>query len=174
MTEHNSSPFMNELRIIPTGWKIAALLSFFCFEFAFGQIMPRIVHHHGLPPQPWWTLIAVVGSLFIALTVALIGYIYADAKRRGMNAILWVVLVILIPKMIGFIAYFLLRKPILHGCPQCGAPVRSDFHFCPQCHYALSPVCNRCGRPIGAGYAFCPYCGQGVGVPMQPAAPNPA
>ena len=37
------------------------------------------------------------------------GYIYADAKRRGMNALLWTLLAMLLPKPIGFIAYFLLR-----------------------------------------------------------------
>ena len=173
MTQRNST-FSDELRIIPMGWNVAAIVTFCVCEIFFVRLVPHWAHHD-LPRQPWWGLIGFLGATICALMVALIGYVYADAKRRGMNAVLWVVLIILIPKPVGFIAYFLLRKPLLQYCPQCGEPIRADFHFCPKCHYALSPTCNRCGRPLGANYAFCPYCGQGVGAPLQPPpTPTPA
>lgn len=93
----------------------------------------------------------------------LTGYVYADAKRRGMNALLWTLLVILIPKAIGFIAYFLLRKPLLIPCPNCGTEVGSDFPYCPKCGHALTPSCSHCGRAISSDYVCCPYCGKTVG-----------
>jgi RNA polymerase subunit RPABC4/transcription elongation factor Spt4 len=175
VTNSNSSPFLDELRIIPMGWNVAAVVGFVCADVFFGHIIPRLAHHHNLPRQPFWALIAFLGAALLAIMIALIGYVYADAKRRGMHAVLWVLLIVLIPKPVGFLAYFLLRKPLLQQCPQCGAPVQADYHFCPICHHALGAVCNRCGRPISAGYAYCPYCGQGVGAPLQPPpAPTPA
>ncbi len=100
----------------------------------------------------------------MAATILLTGYIYADAKRRGMNAVLWTVLVFLTPKPIGFIAYFLLRTPMLTPCPKCSASVGKDFTFCPKCGYAITPSCGGCGRAIRRDYVCCPYCGKTVGA----------
>ena len=61
------------------------------------------------------------------------GYIYADAARRGMPPIPWTALAVLIPNCVGFVLYFLLRKPILHPCPSCGRGVAPDAAFCPRC-----------------------------------------
>ncbi|HEY2015554.1 MAG TPA: hypothetical protein VGH38_18750, partial [Bryobacteraceae bacterium] len=38
-----------------------------------------------------------------------------------------------IPNCVGFVLYFLLRKPILHPCPGCGRGVAPDAAFCPRC-----------------------------------------
>ena len=76
----------------------------------------------------------------------MIGYVYADSKRRGMNSLLWTLLVIFVPKALGFIVYFLLRKPLLIPCPNCGTEVGSDFAYCPKCGHALAPTCSHCGR----------------------------
>jgi uncharacterized OB-fold protein len=42
-------------------------------------------------------------------------------------------LAVLIPNCVGFVLYFLLRKPILHPCPSCGGGVTPDAAFCPRC-----------------------------------------
>src|SRR5208283_5114399 len=120
--------FEEELRIIPTGWAIAAVIGFAAIEVLFHVLIPSWSHHHDLPPQPWWTL-----------------------------------LVILIPKPIGFVAYFLLRKPLLEPCPNCRWPIGSDFAYCPKCGHALAPSCNNCGRAIRRDYMCCPFCGKTVG-----------
>jgi MFS family permease len=156
------SHFEEELRIIPTGWAVASVVCFAAVAVLFQVFIPMWQHHHDLPPQPWWTLLGFVGALFMAATVLLIGYVYADAKRRGMNALLWTLLVILIPKAIGFIAYFLLRKPLLEPCPNCRWPIGSDFAYCPKCGYAAIPSCANCGRAIRRDYLCCPYCGKTV------------
>ncbi len=165
------SHFEEEMSIIPAGWAVAAGLCAVGVEILFHVLVPRW-SHHDLPPEPWWAIIGITAAVFMAAMVLLLGYIYADAKRRGMNAILWTLLIILIPKPIGFIAYFLLRKPLLLPCPKCGASVQQDFHFCPNCRCALGPTCLNCGRSIGAGFACCPYCGKPVGniTPPSPAA----
>ncbi len=155
------SRLQEELSIIPLGWVIAAGVGLAAVEVLCLVFIPRWAPHD-LPPQPWWTLIGVVGAVLLAATILLIGYIYADAKRRGMNAVLWTLLVILIPKPIGFIAYFLLRKPLAQPCPNCKYPVGTDFAFCPKCGYALAPSCPGCGRAVHRDFVCCPYCGKPV------------
>src|SRR6516225_10303557 len=103
MTQKTSSWFMDELRIIPMGWNVAAVVGFICADVFFGHLIPRWVHRHDLPREPFWGLIAFACAVLVGLMIALTGYVYADAKRRGMRAVLWVVLIILLPKGIGFI-----------------------------------------------------------------------
>jgi hypothetical protein len=163
MTQHKSR-LQQELSIIPLGWTVAAAIGLVGIEVLFRFVIPRFAHQD-IPPEPWWSLLGAVAALLLAATIALIGYIYADAKRRGMNAVLWTLLVILIPKPIGFIAYFLLRKPLFEPCPKCNTAVGPDFAYCPKCGYALSPSCPSCGRAIRRDYVCCPYCGKAVTAP---------
>ncbi|MGA2369677.1 MAG: double zinc ribbon domain-containing protein [Candidatus Korobacteraceae bacterium] len=165
VTERRSR-LQQELRIIPLGWTVAAAIGIIVVEALFQFVIPHFAHND-LPPWPWFDVIGALGALFLAATILLTGYIYADAKRRGMNAVLWTVLVLLIPKPIGFIAYFLLRSPMLAPCPKCSAPVGADFTFCPKCGYALTPSCTGCGRAIRRDYACCPYCGKTVGAAVS-------
>jgi Phospholipase_D-nuclease N-terminal len=162
------SHLLQELRIIPKGWMIASGIGLAAIEVLFLVYIPMWCHHRDLPPEPWWALLGVVSALLMAATILLIGYIYADSKRRSMNAILWTLLVILIPKPIGFIAYFLLRKPLLEPCPNCRLPVGADFAYCPKCGYAIMPSCSNCGRATRRDYICCPYCGKPLSVSATP------
>jgi len=56
-----------------------------------------------------------------------------NAVRRGMPPIPWTALAVLIPNCVGFVLYFLMRKPIFHPCPGCGRGVAPDAAFCPRC-----------------------------------------
>jgi RNA polymerase subunit RPABC4/transcription elongation factor Spt4 len=91
--------------------------------------------------------------------VLLVGYVNADAKRRGMNSLLWTLLAALVPNAIGFILFFVLREPLMRICSHCRAKVQPGFAFCPHCGAALSPACPACRRPVEPGWANCPYCG---------------
>jgi len=79
------------------------------------------------------TLIGLGGGTLAGAWVLLAGYVYADAVRRGMPPISWTALAVLIPNCVGFVLYFVLRKPILHPCPNCGRGVAPDAAFCPRC-----------------------------------------
>ena len=68
----------------------------------------------------------VVGVI-LGVIVLMIGYVNVDSKRRGMNSLLWTLLVIFVPKALGFLAYFLLRKPLVTSCPNCGTSIGSEF-----------------------------------------------
>jgi hypothetical protein len=76
-------------------------------------------------------------SLFIAGYIMLVGYVYGDARRRGMPAGLWALLVVLIPNLIGFIVYFILRRGLFAPCPQCGRGAETGQIYCSACGHKL-------------------------------------
>jgi hypothetical protein len=155
------STFRSEFAIVPRIARILAVIGFALVQFALLVLAPHYIRQE-LPPHAALCAISVVGGLFLALVILMIGYVSADSKRRGMNSLLWTLLVIFIPKALGFLAYFLLRKPLIIGCPKCGSSIGSDFRFCPKCGYSISPTCAQCGRSISSGYVCCPYCGKAV------------
>jgi predicted RNA-binding Zn-ribbon protein involved in translation (DUF1610 family) len=98
-------------------------------------------------------------ALFIFLYGFLVSYVYADAKRRGMRHVLWALVAAFVPHALGFIAYFLLREPLLQHCALCGAAARHDFAFCPQCGSPLRRVCSACRRLAETAWSHCAHCG---------------
>lgn len=100
----------------------------------------------------------------MACYVLLIGYVSSDAGRRGMSRLGWTLLAIFIPNALGIVLYFVLRKPLIATCPQCGGPLEPGFGFCPQCRHHLNPTCPKCQRSVHAGDKFCPYCGSDLGA----------
>jgi hypothetical protein len=87
--------------------------------------------------------VGTVAAAFILLT----GYVYADSSRRGMPPIPWTALALLVPNGVGFVLYFLLRKPMLHPCSNCGGGVAQDAAFCSRCGQSqLSAAVPRTGK----------------------------
>ena len=131
-----------------------------------------------------WTLFVVItdeppigfriplGFLMAALILTygfLVSYVYGDAKRRGMRHVLWTLIAMFVPNALGFLAYFMLRDPLLQPCPACGATARRDFAFCPQCGSPLPRVCPNCRRPVEPSWPHCAHCGQKlIGEPPSP------
>ena len=81
----------------------------------------------------------VAAGLFTAAFALALGYVYGDAARRGMPAGLWVLTAFLVPNLVGFLLYFLLRKPLLEPCPHCGQRIAPGQAFCPSCGQAQQP-----------------------------------
>ena len=73
------------------------------------------------------------GVLFVVGWILALGFVYGDAKRRGMQAGLWTLLVGLIPNLIGFLLYFALRQPLVAACSSCGGGVGKSQRFCSIC-----------------------------------------
>lgn len=48
-------------------------------------------------------------TILIGIPVLIGVYVYRDAKRRNMNALLWTLIAILAPSLIGFIIYLFVR-----------------------------------------------------------------
>jgi len=146
----------NELKIIPKAMVGAAILVFFGMQALLLLVAFRRDMH--APPVAIQSLLALLAGSLLAVVVLLIGYVNRDAKRRGMNSVLWTVLVIFVPNAIGYIIYFVVRDPIRSPCPQCGTIVTPGFNFCPKCKFNLHPACPQCHRAIEVGATFCPYC----------------
>jgi hypothetical protein len=82
-----------------------------------------------MPEALWFGL---TFGVFTAAFFLALGYIYGDAKRRQMPAWAWVIAAFT-PNLIGFVLYFLFRKPLLGPCSSCGKPIRGGEAFCSHC-----------------------------------------
>jgi RNA polymerase subunit RPABC4/transcription elongation factor Spt4 len=167
------SGFREELRVVPrTAW-ILAWLVYLCLATVLG-LVSTVGHDPGLSKMP------AVGKVFFAagipiflfILVLLIGYVYADAKRRGMRYVMWTLLATFIPDAIGVILYFLLRDPLPTSCPRCSTLVKHGFAYCPQCGAPVEIACPQCRRAVERGWQNCAYCGTKLPIsgPSQSAA----
>jgi len=105
--------------------------------------------------------VIIFGSIVLSSLLLALGYVYRDAKRRGMNGALWTLLVLILAPMylfIGLVIYLLVRDPLPYTCPQCAATVSARFNFCPTCKYNLHPACPQCQQEVSDTDKFCPYC----------------
>jgi hypothetical protein len=177
--------FRDELRVIPR-WLIWTCLFLYVVALIVG-VSINLVHMQTngdvFPPElahePLLACLALAGvitgaSLFISCWLFMLGYVYRDAKRRGMSAALWTVLVLILSPaylFIGLIIYLLVREPLPYTCPQCSATVSARYNFCPNCKYNLHPACPNCQREVSDTDKFCAYCAADL-IPAKPDA-NP-
>lgn len=171
-----TATFLAELRVIPR-WLVwvlvaayvAALAALLHFDLAepggiAGMTLSQVVERE-LVMFAMVTGLAILVSAFVML----IGYIGADARRRGMSPVLWELVALFVPYLIGVILYFVVREPLPMNCPQCGRTVNAHFNFCPSCQFNLRPNCPQCRRAIRAGDRFCPHCGFALQADARPA-----
>ncbi len=152
--------FAEELAIVPKFMYLFIPLSFAGMLFLFLAYMPG--HDPHSPPYLVRLLLSVLLGVVLSIYFGLIGYVNQDSKRRDMGQLLWTLLVIFIPNGLGFLAYFLLRKPLIQYCPECGTRVENGFHYCAKCGYGLAPSCKFCGQAVNRDYVVCPYCGKSL------------
>lgn len=158
--------FRKELRVVPQAVRIIAFACYAGLVILIHFLMSRDTGPHGIATWP------LAGQLAFNLLIPVIplvvilfyGYIYGDAKRRGMHYVIWTLLAIFVPYLIGILLYFVLRDPLPRECPSCRAIVPAKFTFCPNCGATVRPVCPQCGKPIEAGWTNCGYCGTKVPV----------
>jgi RNA polymerase subunit RPABC4/transcription elongation factor Spt4 len=151
-----STRFTDELRII-SPWAYAFVILGYLVAFA------AVVYatHSGSAPMPLAAMVplAILGATALGCCILLIGYVNRDAGRRGMSRLAWTLLAIFIPNALGIVLYFVLRKPLIATCAQCGYALQPGFNFCPHCNYKLSPSCPQCQRVVSVNDVYCPYCG---------------
>ncbi|MCX6561214.1 MAG: zinc ribbon domain-containing protein [Candidatus Aminicenantes bacterium] len=129
---------------------------------------------------PWIGFAGFFGLLLLAFWIAIVVWVYKDAEKRGMNAIVWA-LVAFFVHFVGVIIYLLVRSehPIRARdsaqagpttvqppapaapprCPKCGQTTDTRHTFCPACGERIKPVCPACGKDVQAGWKACPNCG---------------
>jgi hypothetical protein len=166
--------FKQEWALVPTAARWAAALA----TLAFALLMTS-VFLLPLAAQREWTalliafpffLASMVGGAALGVFVLLVGYVYADAGRRGMNQLMWTLLAVFIPSAIGIILYFILRDPVLVPCPRCATPARKGHAYCAGCGAAVRPACPACRLPVEAGWRNCAHCGAALPAGGAPAA----
>jgi len=157
----------NNLSIIPKPiWAIAILAYLGVFIGLITIAIPQFPKTSDVP-RGGQIALGLFAAAIPAVYILLLGYIYGDAKRRGMRQWLWVLLAIFIPNAIGIILYFVLRDPMPFYCSKCGASIKSAYTFCPNCAASLRPSCTQCGRAIERGWAHCPHCGAAATAPGE-------
>lgn len=116
--------------------------------------------------RPFYGFLGIWGLIQVALAI----WVGVDAHRRGLNGLLWGLLV-LFTHIVGLIVYLLVAPTLAQrngvapaagaACPGCRARIQSDFKVCPYCGVPLG--CGQCGSPLEQGWKNCPQCGASVG-----------
>lgn len=124
----------------------------------------------------WSTLNLLLLLSIVLIVPILIGvYVYRDATRRGMNAVVWTLIALFAPSLIGFIIYLLVRSSYSDlECPRCQTAIKEEYVRCPKCSAKLRPFCPNCSASVEPDWKVCPRCaaslekiGQDVVVPTR-------
>lgn len=142
------------LTLVPKPMKVAAIAVFIAtvmagIIIALGNSQPQELPLHLL----LFSAGGLVGGLFLSTWLLSIGYVFADARRRAMRPVLWTLVVILFPHLLGFLLYFVMRQPLAAGCSRCGLSVVQGQRFCSWCGAQQTSPANfpsSPGQPQGA------------------------
>jgi hypothetical protein len=157
------SRFDQEWALVPAGARWIAGLAGLAFTGLMAGIfiLPLLLEreYEGLLFVSPFFLLSLIGAVAMAIYIMLVGYVYGDARQRGMNQVLWTLLAVFIPSAVGIILYFILRDPVPVPCPSCGALARKGHAFCAGCGAAVRAACPQCRQPVEAGWRNCARCG---------------
>lgn len=76
---------------------------------------------------------ALVLGITLAIWLLCLGFVFADARRRAMRSVPWVLVAALFPHLLGFLLYFVMRQPIASACAHCGQTIPLHRRFCSWC-----------------------------------------
>ena len=167
--------FSEEFRIVPRWLKVLCLI-LYLLAVAIATLVATYMPETRIQDLRDDTVLAALAAVGIVTGIGallsafllMLGYVNRDAKRRGMNSLLWTLLVLVLSPGyvgIGFIIYFLIRDPLPYPCPRCSQPVGPRFNFCPNCKCDLHPCCPNCKHEIAETDKYCPYCAFELGRP---------
>ena len=142
---------------------------FHIFPHFFRGIFSGFGPDSDIPMIGFYTTMLIPIVLFVLWLVVTI-WVYKDAEERGMNGLLWALLVF-VGNIIGLIVYLIVRAGVLPPvsstiaadkipCPNCGKTVNGDFAYCPYCGTTLREKCPSCGKEIQPDWKICPHCGE--------------
>jgi hypothetical protein len=142
------------------------IIPFFLTGFGIHPISIEVFDFPGNIPRLFTFSIIPLTLLFIWIVV--IVWVYRDAENRGMNGVLWALLVF-VGNIIALLIYLIVRnestmKPLLaeaqQPCPKCAKEVSKIFEFCPYCGARIKALCPSCEKTVASDWKVCAYCGQ--------------
>ena len=150
--------------VLACAWATAA------FGFGFGGLRHWLWGGHDFRP------FLPVFSLGTLISLALAIWVGFDANRRGMNGLLWGLLVFF-TSIVGLIVNLIVasatngRTPVTPTatCTGCGSRIETGFKVCPFCGRSTQTACPGCKRPTAPDWKVCPYCS----TSLTPAPPSP-
>jgi len=83
---------------------------------------------------------ALAVGMVIAIWLLCLGFVFADARRRGMRAPGWTLVAMLMPNLLGFLLYFVMRRPLAAPCAGCSREIPVDQPFCSWCGTSRAPL----------------------------------
>lgn len=129
-------------------------------------------------------VLLVVVPLTVWAAVSL--WVWKDISNRTRNfpVILAAFLLVAVGNFAGLIVYLLIRPEhtieetrnlqLFHAsvldkdvtaCAECGALVRADYKFCPECSQSLLKKCKKCDARINPFWNYCVNCGESIMKP---------
>lgn len=146
--------FQRFLSIVPKGARIAASVPAGCLTIAL--LVAGFLNRNDLIDNPGAAFAAAGAGLFacgiLTAWILCLGYVYGDARRRAMPPILWMLVALLVPNLLGFLLYFVLRRPITVACTNCGQATSLEQRFCSWCGNPRPPAPSG-GAPSGPGFS---------------------
>lgn len=92
----------------------------------------------------FFPLLFIVPLIWFIIGILLLIWVYQDAESRGMDGLLWALIVFFL-SLIGLVLYLVVRenrvlspRKITRVCPQCGRVLDEDAKFCPRCGKELA------------------------------------
>jgi len=97
---------------------------------------------------PFLVIMAFIGLWFV-VGILICLWVYNDAKSRGMEGALWV-LIVLIANVLRLIIYLVVREE------------RRPYHQVSPYHEKQIRYCSNCGSELASNAKFCIKCGKAV------------
>jgi hypothetical protein len=152
----NIQPFLS---VVPKAVRISAFILVICGTLVglmVGILWPSIQHrqHYDFGTAMLAAVACAAAGVFLSCLIATwllcLGYVYGDAQRRAMQSVLWVLVALFVPHLLGFLLYFVLRQPIASTCSHCGQTISIYQRFCSWCgkpHTPQTPSTSSDVRP---------------------------
>jgi Phospholipase_D-nuclease N-terminal len=99
-----------------------------------------VANGEGWRPMCAYAAAALAVGTGIAIWLLCLGFVFADARRRGMRAAGWALVAMLMPNLLGFLLYFVMRRPLAAPCGSCNREISLDQPFCSWCGSSRVPL----------------------------------
>jgi Phospholipase_D-nuclease N-terminal len=128
------------LSVVPKSFKIGAFVVVGCAALA-GLVIGYVhVYQQGAALHTMFVEggFSLLAGCVLAIWLLCLGYVYADARQRAMPPVLWTLVALLVPNLLGFLLYFAMRRPLTITCTSCGGASSPDQRFCSWCGHSQS------------------------------------